>query len=369
MFYVEYLSKANYHRSYGSAEILPSIVITALPGSGAELIGWLFYNNPDVAYVQLPSSVVKMPRAPKFRLNTFADACLWTYEDLAKHPQMRTWIQLLRQNLPTFVSDAILDEPDEGVLKQSDVIYKEYTTQDLHEHIVKYPNAQTVLHFTSGSWGLKLPWLHGILGNNLRAIHVVRDPRSWIATFLRDNMDLYKKLNVQEEVDRMFEQADDDCIPNGRYAEEYDKLRERLHELKSAPPHLLLAWLWSSNTQAVLRTVTSLPESNSRLVRFEDLVSNGENTANLVYKFIGFPLPPTMTHQLLQATNSDIYKIEYEGVISQTTVTRWQQDLAEHQIGDIEEVCGQLMEKLGYTQMGPWRFKSEADDAMSKETQ
>ena len=68
-----------------------------------------------------------------------------------------------------------------------------------------------------------------------------------------------------------------------------------------------------------------------------------------------------MTHQLLQATHSDIYRIPYEGIISQATLTDWKQELAEYQIKDIEEVCGPLMEKLGYAPMGPWRFKSQKE--------
>ena len=284
----------------GTSEILPSVVITALPGSGAELIGWLFYNNPDVAYVQTPSDIIEPPRRTKFEMNPFVDACLWTYEDLGEYPQHRTWLQLLRQNLPTFISETGLDDERDRWSKRKllkanrdkavepDVLYKEYTNKDLREHVGNYPNAQTVLHFTSGSWGLKLPWLHGILGNNLRAIHVIRDPRSWIATFLRNDQALYRTLNVQQAIDAMFLQVDTNCATSGRYATEYDNLRGRMGELKSSSSrHLLLAWLWSSNTQALLRTVTSLPESNSRLVRFEDLVGSAENTAGLIYKFIG----------------------------------------------------------------------------------
>ena len=326
----------------GSADILPSVVITALPGSGAELIGWLFYNNPDVAYVQAPSDIVTLPKMNKFKMNPFADACMWSYDDLAAHPETRTWIQLLRQNLPTFVSDVVLDDKPNQWRKRKlledakgrnkdkkaggkrkkreepkpEVIYKEYTNRDLYDHIVKYPNAQTVLHFTSGSWGLKLPWLHGILGHNLCAIHVVRDPRSWVGTFLRNNMALYKELNVQQEINQIFEQADEYCIPRGRYAEEYDKLKERLIHLKDSAPHLLLAWLWSANTQAVLRTVTSLPERNSRLVRFEDLVNNGENTANLIYKFIGKTIVALMKSRVMYKPNLHFSK----GKINETEI-------------------------------------------------
>ena len=62
----------------------------------------------------------------------------------------------------------------------------------------------------------------------------------------------------------------------------------------------------------------------------------------------GYPLRPAMTHQLLQATHSGIYRMSHEGVLSEKTLTTWQQELTEEQIKDIEEVCGALMDKLQY---------------------
>ncbi len=67
--------------------------------------------------------------------------------------------------------------------------------------------------------------------------------------------------------------------------------------------------------------------------------------------FSGYPLRPAMTQQLLQATHSGVYHTSLEGVLSEDTLTTWQQELTSGQIRDIETVCGELMEKLKYRKM------------------
>ena len=62
----------------------------------------------------------------------------------------------------------------------------------------------------------------------------------------------------------------------------------------------------------------------------------------------GFPLRPIATHQLLQATHSDVYRTPHEGVISQDTPTLWQKELSTDQVTDIERVCEELMTVLRY---------------------
>ena len=77
-------------------------------------------------------------------------------------------------------------------------------------------------------------------------------------------------------------------------------------------------------------------------------IKNTSNIAILLFFFLGYPLRPAMTHQLLQATHSGVYRMSHEGVLSEKTLTTWQQELTEEQIKDIEDVCGALMDKLKY---------------------
>ncbi|XP_072014068.1 dermatan-sulfate epimerase-like protein [Amphiura filiformis] len=350
---------------------LPSVVITSLPGSGAELIGWLFYYNPDLAYAEAPSYVVEVPRDGNFQMNPLADACYWTEEDLQEYPILTSWVEALFADLSTMLLSKkrnwetnfkkrclqsetfnvrhLLQTEDDSPDVSGDILFKAFTQDDLLNHVKEHPGAQTVLHLTSGSWGLKLHWLYGILGHNMRAIHVIRDPRAWVANFLRNGHNLYQEFAVQQELSVMFKQSNRTCVPRGRYAKEYNPLWIELRkQSRGVQLHLQLAHLWEANTHAVLTNLMTLPATNARIVRYEDLVMDSQGSAEVVYDFIGYPLRPAMIHQLLQATHSGVYRTSYEGVISEETLTVWQQELTDEQIKDIETVCGELMDKLKY---------------------
>ncbi len=303
---------------------LPSVVITSLPGSGAELIGWMFFYNPDLSYVEAPSGIIEVPVDGTFHMNPLTDGCYWTPGDIQNYPFLSSWVDTLYKDLPALLlsknwevkvknrclksyepdvdNDTAAAESDGNfhvrTLLQSeetlqddsgDIVYKEYSLDDLVNHVKQHPGSQTVLHLKSGSWGLKLHWLYGILGQSMRAVHVVRDPRAWVANFLRNDHKLYHELALHQQLSLMFKQVDRTCVPRGHYAKEFNSLQTALKKWSGQKDsiHLVLAYFWRVNTHAALKSVMTLPATNARIVRFEDLVMDAEGSAKVVYNFIG----------------------------------------------------------------------------------
>ncbi|XP_038069428.1 dermatan-sulfate epimerase-like protein [Patiria miniata] len=356
---------------------LPSVVITSLPGSGSEILGWLFYYNPDFLHVQVPSDIVKLPETMQASVNPFLDACVWTTKDENRFPALTNKIKTLRWSwhrvfgglsrparaVKNFESSELLHQPDINSKQtdpskhftmrrielvdtpsdsKGDITHKVYQTVDLLAHASKFPNAQSVLHFGSGSWGLKLQWLQGILGDTMRNIHVVRDPRAWVANFLRDNKRLYTSANVAQHVQVLAQQLQTPC--------QFKNLdSEHFYDLQGTP-HKLLATLWAAYMDLLLDSVGGL-RGQYRVVRYEDLVRSPRSMADNIYKFIGFPLPPSMEHQLVQAAHTGIYQSPHEGLVLPSKLNNWKSELTLTKIRDIERICKHSMKRLGYSRM------------------
>jgi hypothetical protein len=75
------------------------------------------------------------------------------------------------------------------------------------------------------------------------------------------------------------------------------------------------------------------------MIRYEDLVDNPLQTADMIYSYLGLSLPMAVEHQLLQLTKTGLY-----GCPSRN----WRQQLTGSQIRDIEQVCDAAMAKLKY---------------------
>ncbi|XP_071958660.1 dermatan-sulfate epimerase-like protein [Antedon mediterranea] len=355
---------------------MPVIMITSLPGTGSELIGWLFYNNHDFMFLDAPSKVLRIPNPTDGTvIDPLLDACQWTKRDIKITQFMKGWVRSIARN----PKNHIMKDTTEGkgrravrhllennlnsqnltvnrLLKrkllsdstEEDINFKEYTAENLMNHIEKFPNARSVLHMKSGSWSLKLPWLYTILKGQVKIVYVIRDPRSWISNLLNSGVSsLYNQWNFPEQLEQLFKLADETCQPAKQYAWEYEKVRTAWNDQKTTP-HELLAWVWLAHTQATLRLSASIPTENFLVVRWEDLVLDSEDSANNIYKFIGFPMPPKVLHQLQQATRSNILRNKYEGVIRKESVVSWQRELSPEEIHRIEEICYDTMDKFKY---------------------
>ncbi|XP_019899716.2 dermatan-sulfate epimerase-like protein [Esox lucius] len=356
---------------------LPTVVITSLPGSGAEILKVLFYNNTDFLYFQVPTKHLVVPET-EFNFDPLVDACVWSrldakrghykaiqgwFHSVVKNPKLHLQNIRLRDtgqqmddhgmtkgtwNKTEDVLPGKIRKPSRsGSAKQRSFSRDVKYVQELRQHVKSNPNARPVLNLGSGSWTLKLLFVQEVVGRSLRAVHVVRDPRAWIYLMLYNSEpSLYSRKNVQKHIAAIFEQAKDGgrskCATG--IAPEFLKLHSVLSDPETEPV-LLLAHLWLAHTTAALQVN---PIDNYLCVRFEDIIQLPEDTARKIHTFLGVPVAPAALNQLMFATSSKLYSLVYEGDISAASINVWKEKMPVHEIRMIEAVCMTLMESLGY---------------------
>ncbi|XP_028921649.1 dermatan-sulfate epimerase-like protein [Ornithorhynchus anatinus] len=355
----------------------PDVAIVALPGSGAEILKQLFSNSSDFLYIRVPTAYLDVPET-ELEIDSFVDACEW--KPLTPRGGgfrlLRGWLQSLVQDTKLHLQNIHLHEPGRGRPAQSSATIGEKKKKakrrasfleqrsrgksaydreaeyirDMRRHLAFYPNARPVLSLSSGSWTLKLPFFQDVIGPSLRALYVVRDPRAWIHSMLYNSKpSLYSLKNVPERLAMLFkrDRGKEKCGWNSGYATEYESLRTELLDPESTAVSLL-SRLWLANTAAALRINKDLNPSSYRLVKFEDVVSEPQKTAEEIFAFLGIPLSPASLNQILFATSTNLFYLPYEGEISPTNIHVWKRDMPRGEITLIEDICCVLMDRLGY---------------------
>ncbi|MEE6509831.1 hypothetical protein FKM82_028079 [Ascaphus truei] len=355
---------------------LPTVVITSLPSSGAEILKQLFFNSSDFVYIRVPTAYIDMPDA-EFKIDSFVDACEWSSSDVqdGHFHLIQGWLQSLLQNTKLHLQNIDLHDPSKpkhfqhsiskdkkkrfrrkdhfseqkGRLKGSYDRDADYIRQ-LRKHLIAFPNAQPILGLSSGSWTLKLPFLQKIIGPSLRSLYVVRDPRAWIYSMLyKSKPNLFSLRNVPQRLSAMFkEEEKQKCNSNSGYAFEYETLKEELSDSKSNSLSKL-SHLWLSNTAAAIRINRNLQPQNYLLVKFEDIVSLPQKTAEMISTFFGIPLSPASLNQILFASSTNLFYLPHEGEISPSNLNNWKLSMPMKEIRLIEEICLMQMDQLGYT--------------------
>ncbi|VFV28327.1 dermatan sulfate epimerase-like [Lynx pardinus] len=363
--------------SEGPHTDLPSVVITSLPGSGAEILKQLFFNSSDFLYIRVPTTYIDIPET-EFEIDSFVDACEWKASDIhsVHFRLLRGWLQSLVQDTKLHLQNIHLHEPSRGKLapyftankdKKRKLKRRESLPEQrsrmkgtfdrdaeyiraLRRHLVYYPSARPVLSLSSGSWTLKLHFFQEVLGASMRALYIVRDPRAWIYSMLYSSKpSLYSLKNVPEHLAKLFkiERGKGKCNLNSGYALEYESLRKELSKSQSNAVSLL-SHLWFANTAAALRINTDLLPASYQLIKFEDIVHFPQKTTERIFAFLGIPLSPASLNQILFATSTNLFYLPYEGEISPTNTNVWKQNLPRDEIRLIENICWTLMERLGY---------------------
>ncbi|XP_029446776.1 dermatan-sulfate epimerase-like protein [Rhinatrema bivittatum] len=356
---------------------LPNVVITSLPGSGADILKQLFFNSTDFVYIRVPTAYLDIPEI-EFEIDSFVDACEWSHSDVqsGNFRIIQGWLQSLIQNTKLHLQNIHLHEANKNKIIQHSVVSKDRKRRsrrrdtmpdqrnrmkgsfdkdaeyikELRRHLAYYPNARPVLGLSSGSWTLKLPFFQAIIGPSFRALYVVRDPRAWIYSMLHSSKpSLYSLKNVPQHIALLLKKKDgeEECNSHSGYASEYDSLKAELSHSKSNPVSLL-AHLWLANTAAALRINRNLLPMNYRLIRFEDIVSSPQKTTETIYSFLGIPLSPASLNQILFASSTNLFYLPHEGEISPTKINIWKLNMPREEIRLIENICWTVMDHLGY---------------------
>ena len=121
---------------------------------------------------------------------------------------------------------------------------------------------------------------------------------------------------------------------------------------------LALARYWADHTGAILAAEEQFPQSCHR-VRYEDLVTDPERTADEMFKFIGVPsVPGVATHCFTderERTGPADFKIWHTSRISSDSIGRGWTIPVTRIPSAITDQLNQLAEKLGYLQVdGGW---------------
>ena len=80
------------------------------------------------------------------------------------------------------------------------------------------------------------------------------------------------------------------------------------------------------------------------VVRYEDLVRDGESVTRRILEFLG--LDPDV--DLSSAEDGVVFQTHGTSSTATSSIGRWREDLSEADLGVIESVCGELMQRLGY---------------------
>lgn len=356
---------------------LPTVVITTLPGSGSEILKHLFYNSSDFVYIRVPTEHVDIPET-EFEFDSLVDACEWSRSDAAhgRFKIIQGWLHSLVHNTKLHLQNIQLVEGSrvkqpqrlgpsrdrkkrsrrrepaselKGKLRASLDRDAEYV-REMRRHVAEYPNARVVLNLRSGSWALKLPFIQEVVGPSLRTIYLVRDPRAWIYLMVYNSKpSLYSLKNIPQHLSLIFKE---DTVREGcpTVAPEF-KIIQRLLSRSETNPILILAHLWLAHTAAVLRVSEGLPEESYLQVRFEDVVVYPQETAESIHTFLGLPVSPAALNQLIFTTSTNLYNLMYEGDISPANINMWRQNMPRKDIRLIEDVCGNVMKRLGYARV------------------
>uniref|UniRef100_A0A8C5R4J2 Dermatan sulfate epimerase like n=1 Tax=Leptobrachium leishanense TaxID=445787 RepID=A0A8C5R4J2_9ANUR len=354
----------------------PTVAITSLPSSGADILKQLFFNSSDFVYIKVPTSYIDIPEG-EFKIDSFLDACEWSTSDMDDgHFQLiQGWLKSLLQNTKLHLQNIDLSEPNKlrlyhrvpiskdktRKIKRRDAVSEqksrfkvrydrdaEYVRQ-LRKHIAMFPHVQPVLGLGSGSWTLKLPFLQKIIGPSFKSLFVVRDPRSWVYSVLyKSKPNLFTQWNVKKHLSTMFkEETKQKCVSHSGYAIEYESLKEELSNPKSSDLSIL-SHLWLSSTAASIR-INNSPNKNHLLVKFEDIVNFPERTAERIYHFFGIPLSPASLNQIMFASSTNLFYLPHEGEISPSSINIWKLNLPVEEIKVIEDISWTVMDQLGYT--------------------
>ncbi|XP_034022744.1 dermatan-sulfate epimerase-like protein [Thalassophryne amazonica] len=354
---------------------LPIVVITTLPGSGSEILKHLFDNSSDFVYVRVPTEHVDIPET-EFEFDSLVDACEWSRSDAARgrFKIIQGWLHSLVHNIKLHLQNIQLVERSRvkqpqnaspsrdrkrrskrrepaselrGRLRASLDRDAEYV-REMRRHVAEYPNSRVVLNMRSGSWVLKLPFIHEVVGPSTRMIYLVRDPRAWIYLMVYNSKpSLYSLKNIPQHLSLIFKEG---AAGNGcpTVAPEF-RIIQRLLSRSETNPVLILAHLWVAHTAAALRVSKDLPEESYLQVRFEDVVNFPQETAESIHTFLGIPVSPAALNQLIFTTSTNLYNLMYEGNISPANINAWRQNMPRKDVRLTEDICGSVMRRLGYS--------------------
>ena len=303
------------HTNFEPKEDPPFVLYTSLPLAGSEILHHLFKNTSDFFNTDLQGSTSK-----------FMDPCAaYSYSlPTADIARIKKWLRALAKN-------------PKGILK------------NLPKRL---QNALPSVRLGDPGWSMKFSLLRKVVGSRMRAIIVVRDPRGWVNSWLRE-MRADRTLHdaVHEAVD---------AIANikfhtkkmSHFADEFQEIHRIALEYEndtSGDIIAFLSYLWATQLRATFRRNYYLPKEGIHYVHFEDLINKPRKTAQRLFQFIGVPLSPAAEHRVLTAVKTAQFSLgRSREVVGARTVTAWERELSSKDAQRIKDICAEVMGLFRY---------------------
>ena len=321
--YLPYLAMVPPTGFHNSNSLYSSVFVSSLKWGGSEIIGELFSHSNDFAYARIPDDL-NIPATFSKQLINF---CVWNNRSDSDEATIN-WFQD-RFTKP----DLMMRE------KKGNKLPNTYTS-------VSYDHRRVAMASTTGDWNLKLPWVQTVIGEGARLIYVVRDPRSWVFHII--NNGLYD--TVKEAVKESFQSSQ--CLFKKNYAWHFESVRvlvEKMVSGESVDPVVFLSNLWYADT---ITTLHSLKEVEDFLViRIEDIVLNPQDSAKVIFSFVGTPISTASLHRVLQLTRSNFLPETHRDELRDDNLYDWKRALSKSAIRQIEDISNAAMIALGYERL------------------
>ena len=263
------------NENFEPEETPPLIFYTSLPMAGSEILHYLFKNTSDFFHAGLHESTHK-----------FLNPC-------------GTYSLFLPSNDSAYLRKRprALSKDPKGFLSNLSKISRKLLPS---------------VRLGNPGWSLKLGWLRKVVGQRMRAIVVVRDPRGWVNFWLCEmHADSTLRVEVHKAIDVIRKLKCHNKYLSS-FTPKFKELRDATLEYGNGTNKdnvSFLAHLWKTQMQATYRANFHLPQESIHYVHFEDLINKPWKTAQRLFQFLGVPLSPRAEHRLLTAVKTSQFSL------------------------------------------------------------
>ena len=309
-----------------SAKNPPFLLYTSLPLAGSEILEQLFNNNTDFFNVHITNDSIDYDALTRHVGQKFLNPCSIFYRYRPTKNSVE-FIKLLRR----------IGRDPKTVLPNLPK---------------KSQNALPAVRLIDPGWGIKLPWLRKALEPRMRAVIVVRDPRGWVSSWLRE---IREDPMVRVAISKVFNALKHHkCLQQNTsyFVPEYRIMQKALAENPDANHEnyvLPLSYLWATHVNSVVHVNSKIPNDRIHFVSMEDLILRPRKTAQKLFRFLGLPLPPAAENRILHVVRTGSFSLgASREVVTPKTITNWERELGPEQANQVKEICAAAMLKLRY---------------------
>jgi len=319
----------------------PRVLINSLPRSGSTLIGELFNQNPESAYLYEGTRAIGEIFA--------SDNCAAKTEDRIGEIIMHLF-NCDFEPLKEFMANVSKTKGN-----------REYVYSWSHaEHnsspgkcIASDPTKVMMATKEIVMWGPKLKWLLSIIPN-LKIIWLVRDVRGFVSSFVpfiesdkRENMYYNWGINFRS-LWAPYEQ----CQWINATQSEIEPLKVLLQDTKAHPHKRMAAW-WTMEQKMMLSVLAEIPREKWMLIKYEDASAFPFEITQQIYSFLG---KDTVHDNVLRwvARNTEVGSVDSRyGTARESSnmATVFLERIPVDKLKDIEIIAESMFGYFGYTRV------------------